>query len=108
MSRLKTLLTRRGPRRAADNGARRRSDANQLAKRATNWTAIAMFVAFVDAALGICTGQPSRSRSAAQFYTAGSSITSFQNSLAIAGDYMSASFLSGISGLWSTCPAATV
>ncbi|WP_442958171.1 cation acetate symporter [Pinisolibacter sp.] len=74
-------------------------DAGQLAKQATNWTAIAMFLAFVVLTLGITYWAAKQSRSAAQFYTAGGGITGFQNGLAIAGDYMSAASFLGISGL---------
>ena len=41
----------------------------------------------------------SRTKSAADFYTAGGGITGFQNGLAIAGDYMSAASFLGIAGL---------
>ena len=40
-----------------------------------------------------------KTKSAADFYAAGGGITGFQNSLAIAGDYMSAASFLGISGL---------
>src|SRR5690606_12880071 len=40
-----------------------------------------------------------RTKSTADFYTAGGGITGFQNGMAIAGDYMSAASLLGISGL---------
>ncbi len=70
-----------------------------VAKQATNWSAIGMFGAFVVATLGITYWAASRTKSAAQFYTAGGGITGFQNGLAIAGDYMSAASFLGISGL---------
>jgi cation/acetate symporter len=38
-----------------------------------------------------------KTKSAADFYTAGGGITGFQNGLAIAGDYMSAASFLGIS-----------
>ena len=99
MSRLKTLLTAAAfvalPTLALAAGP----DTGQLAKQATNWTAIAMFVAFVFFTLGITYWAAKQSRSAAQFYTAGGGITGFQNGLAIAGDYMSAASFLGISGL---------
>src|SRR5215468_9300446 len=69
------------------------------AKQATNWSAIGMFVGFVLATLYITKWAAKRTRSAAQFYTAGGGITGFQNGLAIAGDYMSAASFLGISGL---------
>ena len=68
-------------------------------KQATNWSAIMMFGLFVLATLGITYWAASRTKSAAQFYTAGGGITGFQNGLAIAGDYMSAASFLGISGL---------
>ncbi|MFV0280172.1 MAG: cation acetate symporter [Rhodoblastus sp.] len=68
-------------------------------KQATNWHAILMFAAFVFLTLGITYWAASRTKSAAQFYTAGGGITGFQNGLAIAGDYMSAASFLGISGL---------
>ena len=70
-----------------------------VAKQSTNWAAIGMFGAFVIATLGITYWAASRTKSAAQFYTAGGGITGFQNGLAIAGDYMSAASFLGISGL---------
>ena len=74
-------------------------DLGQTTKQATNWVAITMFAAFVAITLGITKWAASRTRSAADFYTAGGGITGFQNGLAIAGDYMSAASFLGISGL---------
>ena len=71
-------------------------DVGETAKQTTNWTAIVLFVAFVAATLGITKWAAARTRSAADFYTAGGSITGFQNGLAIAGDYMSAASFLGI------------
>ena len=68
-------------------------------KQGVNLTAIAMFLAFVLATLGITYWAASRTKTAADFYTAGGGITGFQNGLAIAGDYMSAASFLGISGL---------
>jgi cation/acetate symporter len=72
-------------------------DVGETAKQATNWTAIVMFASFVLATLWITKWAASRTRSAADFYTAGGGITGFQNGLAIAGDYMSAASFLGIS-----------
>ena len=72
-------------------------DVGEAAKQATNWTAILMFGAFVVLTLWITKWAASRTRSAADFYTAGGGITGFQNGLAIAGDYMSAASFLGIS-----------
>ena len=69
------------------------------AKQATNWSAIAMFIAFVILTLGITYWAAKRTASAADFYSAGGGITGSQNGLAIAGDYMSAASFLGISGL---------
>ena len=75
------------------------ADLGQTTKQSTNWVAIGMFGVFVAITLGITKWAASRTRSAADFYTAGGGITGFQNGLAIAGDYMSAASFLGISGL---------
>ena len=72
-------------------------DLGQTTKQATNWTAITMFAIFVVATLWITKWAAAKTRSAADFYTAGGGITGFQNGLAIAGDYMSAASFLGIS-----------
>jgi cation/acetate symporter len=72
-------------------------DLGQAEKQATNWTAISMFAIFVAATLWITKRAAAKTRSAADFYTAGGGITGFQNGLAIAGDYMSAASFLGIS-----------
>ena len=56
-------------------------------KQTTNWSAISMFIAFVFLTLGITYWAASRTKSAAQFYSAGGGITGFQNGIAISGDY---------------------
>ncbi len=66
-------------------------------RQATNWTAIAMFGGFVALTLWITRWAAARTRTAADFYTAGGRVTGFQNGLAIAGDYMSAASFLGIS-----------
>ena len=63
-------------------------DVGETAKQSTNWTAIIMFGVFVLATLWITKWAASKTKSAADFYTAGGGITGFQNGLAIAGDYM--------------------
>jgi cation/acetate symporter len=75
------------------------ADLGNTTKQATNWVAIAMFAIFVAITLGITKWAASRTKTAADFYTAGGGITGFQNGLAIAGDYMSAASFLGISGL---------
>ena len=72
-------------------------DVGETAKQATNWTAITMFGIFVLATLWITKWAAAKTKSAADFYTAGGGITGFQNGLAIAGDYMSAASFLGIS-----------
>jgi cation/acetate symporter len=73
------------------------ADLGQATKQATNWTAISMFGVFVAFTLWITKWAAAKTRSAADFYTAGGGITGFQNGLAIAGDYMSAASFLGIS-----------
>jgi len=73
------------------------ADVGQAAKQATNWTAIIMFGVFVAGTLWITKWAAAKTKSAADFYTAGGGITGFQNGLAIAGDYMSAASFLGIS-----------
>jgi cation/acetate symporter len=73
------------------------ADLGQAVKQATNWTAIGMFAVFVAFTLWITKWAASKTKSAADFYTAGGGITGFQNGLAIAGDYMSAASFLGIS-----------
>ena len=75
------------------------ADLGNTAKQATNWTAIAMFGIFVAFTLYITKWAAGKTKTAADFYTAGGGITGFQNGLAIAGDYMSAASFLGISGL---------
>ncbi|MBL0168000.1 MAG: cation acetate symporter [Propionivibrio sp.] len=75
------------------------ADLGQTTKQATNWVAIAMFAIFVTITLFITKWAANRTKTAADFYTAGGGITGFQNGLAIAGDYMSAASFLGISGL---------
>lgn len=75
------------------------ADLGNTAKQATNYTAIAMFGIFVAFTLWITKWAAGKTKTAADFYTAGGGITGFQNGLAIAGDYMSAASFLGISGL---------
>ncbi|HJV27077.1 MAG TPA: cation acetate symporter [Aromatoleum sp.] len=73
------------------------ADLGQAEKQPTNWTAITMFAGFVVFTLFITKWAAAKTKSAADFYTAGGGITGFQNGLAIAGDYMSAASFLGIS-----------
>ncbi|MEZ5684801.1 MAG: cation acetate symporter [Paracoccaceae bacterium] len=71
----------------------------EVQRAATNWTAIGMFLFFVVATLFLTGWAAKRTKSTADFYTAGGGITGFQNGLAIAGDYMSAAAFLGVSGM---------
>lgn len=64
-----------------------------------DWIAIAMFALIVMATLIITYRSAGRTKSKADFYSAGSAITPVQNGLAIAGDFLSAAAFLGISGL---------
>jgi cation/acetate symporter len=68
-------------------------------KQPLNVSAIAMFMVFVLATLGITKWAAGKNKSTADFYTAGGGITGFQNGLAIAGDYMSAATLLGLTSM---------
>ena len=70
-----------------------------MEKQATNWHAIIMFCIFVALSMGITYWASSRTKSTSDFYTAGGGITGFQNGMAIAGDYMSAATLLGLTAL---------
>ena len=69
------------------------------AKSSVNPIAIAMFIGFVMLTLVITYWAAKRTRSASHFYTAGGGITGLQNGLAIAGDYMSAATLLGLTAM---------
>ena len=68
-------------------------------KSSVNPIAIAMFIGFVMLTLVITYWAAKRTRSASHFYTAGGGITGLQNGLAIAGDYMSAATLLGLTAM---------
>ncbi|UXY51367.1 cation acetate symporter [Pseudomonas tohonis] len=68
-------------------------------KQPINLHAIAMFFVFVVGTLAITWWAARQTRSTSDFYTAGGGISGFQNGLAIAGDYMSAATLLGLSSL---------
>ncbi|WP_264046268.1 cation acetate symporter [Methylobacterium flocculans] len=74
-------------------------DLGAIKQSATNWPAIGMFAFFVIFTLGITYKAAKGTKSAADFYAAGGGISAGTNSLAIAGDYMSAASFLGISGL---------
>jgi len=64
-----------------------------------NPTAVSFFLLFVLASLGITYWAAKKTKSTAEFYTAGGQISGFQNGLALAGDFMSAASFLGIAGL---------
>src|SRR6185436_4922649 len=64
-----------------------------------NAVAIGFFIVFIALSLGITIWASRKTRTADQFYTAGASVTAFQNGLALAGDFMSAASFLGIAGL---------
>jgi len=68
-------------------------------KQPLNLHAIGMFFVFVLGTLMITWWAARQTRSTSDFYTAGGGISGFQNGLAIAGDYMSAATLLGLSSL---------
>ena len=73
--------------------------AGPIEKQPLNMAAIGMFMVFVVLTLGITYWASRRTRTTSDFYTAGGGITGFQNGLAIAGDYMSAATLLGLSSM---------
>ncbi len=71
----------------------------QTQKQPLNLHAISMFLFFVLVTLGITYWAAKRTKTASDYYAAGGGITGFQNGLAIAGDYMSAATLLGLTSL---------
>ncbi len=65
-------------------------------KQPTNGVAIVMFLVFVVATLGITYWAAAKTKSLNDFYNCNGGITGFQNGLALAGDYMSAAALLGV------------
>jgi cation/acetate symporter len=74
----------------------------QTEKQPVNVHAIGMFLVFVALTMGITYWAANRTKSAADYYTAGGGITGFQNGMAIAGDYMSAATLLGLTAMTYT------
>ena len=74
-------------------------DVGAAEKQPLNIHAIVMFFIFVMATLGITYWAAKRTKTASDYYTAGGGITGTQNGLAIAGDYMSAATLLGLTSL---------
>ena len=71
----------------------------EIERQALNPVAIIMFLVFVAITLGISYWASRRTQTSKDFYTAGGDITGLQNGTAIAGDFMSAASLLGVSGL---------
>ena len=59
---------------------------------------IAIFVAVIGLTLGITYWAAKQTTTASDFYTAGGSLTGWQNGMAIAGDYLSAASFLGFAG----------
>jgi cation/acetate symporter len=76
-----------------------RAQASIAAAHGPNWIAIGMFLLIVAVTLVITYRSSGRTKSKADFYTAGHEITPMQNGLAIAGDFLSAAAFLGISAL---------
>jgi len=74
-------------------------DLTEVSQKQLNIPAILMFVVFIAVTLLITYYSNKKSKSMSAFYTAGGNITSLQNGLAIAGDYMSAASFLGITAL---------
>lgn len=68
----------------------------------TSTIAILFFLLFVASTLGVTYWAAKKTKTTSEFFTAGRSITGFQNGLALAGDYMSAASFLGIAGLVAT------
>lgn len=71
----------------------------EVTKQTFNPTAVAIFSGFVILTLLITWRAAKATKSPGSFYTAGGSITPLQNGLAIAGDFMSAATLLGMTSL---------
>ena len=75
------------------------SNSEDAIKQEINFIATGIFMTFVISTLIITWWAARRTKSREAFYTASSSISPLQNALAIAGDFMSAATLLGITGL---------
>ena len=74
-------------------------DVGATEKQPLNLHAIGMFFVFVLMTLGITYWAAGKSKTASDFYTAGGGISGKQNGLAIAGDFMSAATLLGLTAM---------
>jgi cation/acetate symporter len=75
------------------------ADKSQL--KANPYVTIPIFLIIIGVTMAVVVWSAKRTKSAADFYTAGGGITGTQNGWAIAGDYMSAASFLGISGMIS-------
>lgn len=73
----------------------------QTALGTPNFISILFFIIFVCITLAITYWAARKTKSAAEYYAAGRSVTGFQNGLALSGDYMSAASFLGIAGMVS-------
>jgi cation/acetate symporter len=69
--------------------------------KANPYVTIPIFLIIIGVTLAVVVNSARKTKSAADFYTAGGGITGTQNGWAIAGDYMSAASFLGISGMIS-------
>jgi cation/acetate symporter len=69
--------------------------------KANPYVTIPIFLIIIGITLAVVVNSARKTKSAADFYTAGGGITGTQNGWAIAGDYMSAASFLGISGMIS-------
>jgi cation/acetate symporter len=75
--------------------------ANNGGIKANPYVTIPIFLIIIGVTMAVVVWSAKRTKSAADFYTAGGGITGTQNGWAIAGDYMSAASFLGISGMIS-------
>ncbi len=75
--------------------------ANNGGLKANPYVTIPIFLIIIGVTMAVVVWSARKTKSAADFYTAGGGITGTQNGWAIAGDYMSAASFLGISGMIS-------
>jgi cation/acetate symporter len=77
------------------------AEAGKSQFKANPYVTIPIFLIIICVTMAVVVWSAKRTKSAADFYTAGGGITGTQNGWAIAGDYMSAASFLGISGMIS-------
>jgi cation/acetate symporter len=77
------------------------AEAGKSQLKANPYVTIPIFLIIIAVTMAVVVWSAKRTKSAADFYTAGGGITGTQNGWAIAGDYMSAASFLGISGMIS-------